>query len=392
MRADLDNLRAALNWCLSTPGQARTGLRLAAALGFLWTACGGLLEGRYWLERALAADPEPTVARAAALSAYTRILITQADHSGSAASAAEGRDTARGLGDPRSIIRAAQDFGVYLLLSADDLPRAQAQLEAALTEAGGADHGDLAGLAMTQLALAMAILYQGDPERAERLCAECDAFCRAHGDRWWRANVLSGSALVAMTAGEPARAARYLRQSLSMHTELGNTVGTARAMELLSRVVAARDDPERAAQLIGIFHRFKRELGHYGQGPMGYWELGRDTFTQIRRQLGARAFDAAYRRGRELPTPDAVAYALGAPIPPAAPPDTDPGAALTSREREVAKLVRDGLSNREIASHLTISQRTAESHVQNILRKLGLTSRTQMAAWIATGRDPRRDR
>jgi DNA-binding NarL/FixJ family response regulator len=58
-------------------------------------------------------------------------------------------------------------------------------------------------------------------------------------------------------------------------------------------------------------------------------------------------------------------------------------AGLTKREREVATLIADGLSNRGIATLLSTSQRTAESHVEHILRKLGFTSRVQVAAWIA---------
>src|SRR6266508_4409346 len=58
---------------------------------------------------------------------------------------------------------------------------------------------------------------------------------------------------------------------------------------------------------------------------------------------------------------------------------------LTRREREVAALVAQGLSNRQIAAASHISERTVESHVQHILDKLGFTNRTQIAAWVAAG-------
>jgi DNA-binding NarL/FixJ family response regulator len=57
--------------------------------------------------------------------------------------------------------------------------------------------------------------------------------------------------------------------------------------------------------------------------------------------------------------------------------------ALTAREREVLVLVGEGKSNREIAMHLVITERTARTHVSNVLRKLGLSSRTQAALWAA---------
>lgn len=56
---------------------------------------------------------------------------------------------------------------------------------------------------------------------------------------------------------------------------------------------------------------------------------------------------------------------------------------MSSREWEVARLVAQGMSNKEIADALVISQRTAEGHVQKILVKLGFRSRTQVAAWVA---------
>ena len=62
----------------------------------------------------------------------------------------------------------------------------------------------------------------------------------------------------------------------------------------------------------------------------------------------------------------------------------DPTRALTRREREVAALVSQGLTNRELAERLVIAERTAENHVQHILIKLGLSNRSQLAVWAAT--------
>src|SRR5690349_2896226 len=58
---------------------------------------------------------------------------------------------------------------------------------------------------------------------------------------------------------------------------------------------------------------------------------------------------------------------------------------LTRREREVAILVAQGLTNREIATRLFISERTAESHVEQIRGKLGFHSRVEIANWVAAG-------
>jgi DNA-binding CsgD family transcriptional regulator len=69
---------------------------------------------------------------------------------------------------------------------------------------------------------------------------------------------------------------------------------------------------------------------------------------------------------------------------------------VTRRERQIAELVAKGLSNREIAERLFISERTVESHVQQLLNKLDFRSRVQIAAWVASGgeakAEPRPDR
>jgi DNA-binding NarL/FixJ family response regulator len=59
---------------------------------------------------------------------------------------------------------------------------------------------------------------------------------------------------------------------------------------------------------------------------------------------------------------------------------------LTKREQEIAELVSRGLTSRQIAAAAHITERTAENHVQHILGKLGFTTRTQIATWVASGR------
>jgi DNA-binding NarL/FixJ family response regulator len=56
---------------------------------------------------------------------------------------------------------------------------------------------------------------------------------------------------------------------------------------------------------------------------------------------------------------------------------------LSRRETDVARLMTEGLSDKEIGRRLFISERTVESHARNILTKLGFTTRTQVAAWMA---------
>jgi DNA-binding NarL/FixJ family response regulator len=56
---------------------------------------------------------------------------------------------------------------------------------------------------------------------------------------------------------------------------------------------------------------------------------------------------------------------------------------LAKREAEVARLVAEGLTNKQVGARLFISERTVDSHVRSILNKLGFSSRAQIAGWIA---------
>jgi non-specific serine/threonine protein kinase len=101
-----------------------------------------------------------------------------------------------------------------------------------------------------------------------------------------------------------------------------------------------------------------------------------------RSALGTSGFDRAFHYGQAMGMAEAVSYALGEQ-----PDDTtlmsDSSVALSRRERQVAELVARGLTNKQIAAKLVISHNTAQGHVEHILSKLGFTSRTQIAAWIA---------
>jgi DNA-binding NarL/FixJ family response regulator len=91
----------------------------------------------------------------------------------------------------------------------------------------------------------------------------------------------------------------------------------------------------------------------------------------------AVAIRAAHRG--EVHLDAAIARRLMDSLRPAADSPPDPFAELSEREREILRLIAEGHANKEIASRLVISERTARTHVSNILRKLGLSSRTQAA-------------
>jgi non-specific serine/threonine protein kinase len=84
-------------------------------------------------------------------------------------------------------------------------------------------------------------------------------------------------------------------------------------------------------------------------------------------------------------TDAAIRYALDERAPATAAPRPD--GALTRRENEVAALIAEGKTNKEIAAKLLIARRTVEAHIEHILGKLGFISRTQIAVWVVEQRE-----
>jgi DNA-binding NarL/FixJ family response regulator len=141
-----------------------------------------------------------------------------------------------------------------------------------------------------------------------------------------------------------------------------------------------------------------RETIGVALGPAERYHYG-PYIAAARDLLDEAAWETALAEGRAMTIEVAVEYALSEeePGPRAAPapertPAGAPPAKLTRREREVANLVARGLSNRQIASALTISERTADKHVANILKKLGLHSRDEVAGRLEEQRPHGGDR
>ncbi|HEX3491771.1 MAG TPA: LuxR C-terminal-related transcriptional regulator, partial [Streptosporangiaceae bacterium] len=188
--------------------------------------------------------------------------------------------------------------------------------------------------------------------------------------------------LLALRQGELDRAADLQQQSLRLRRRLQELTGSGWSLESLAWVEAAAGRPERAATLLGAADRLWESLGRplaAYQHMVPYHEACEQAARQA---LGDQEFEAAGQRGRALRTDDAIAYALDE-RPRAASPRDAAGAALTPREREVADLIAQGMTNKQIAAQLVIAQRTAEGHVERILVKLGFSSRAQLASWVA---------
>ena len=144
----------------------------------------------------------------------------------------------------------------------------------------------------------------------------------------------------------------------------------------------------REARLWGAAHTLREEIGVPLQPEDR--KLLDPYLVAARPSLGEVAWQATLAEGRAMMPEQAIEYALAAGEPVVSPPGAHSSGRvsipLTPREQEVAVLVSRGLTNRQIASELSISEHTVDNHVAKILRKLSLSSRSQITVWVGRQR------
>ncbi|MET9830670.1 LuxR C-terminal-related transcriptional regulator [Streptomyces sp. NPDC006385] len=385
LRADQDNLRAALDFSLTTPGERLPGLRLAGTLWFYWHACGAPREGRHWLDRALAANPEPTPERARGLWIAGLLAAATHDLTAGLALAREAHALARVLDDAAEAAHAEYVIGVITLFM-DDLPTALAHFESSVARGPvPGQHLSLHGLDQVELACALGFL--GEADRAVEVCERALRMCERHGEEWVRSYVLRILALAHTVRRDWRRAEHHARRALRLKLAVHDVIGIALTLDLLARVATETGAHERAAVLLGAADRTWAGIDRDRWGSATLNSAREDCEARARGALGSPEFQRAYERGAGLALAETVDYAAddGRPARPTSPrPPT--GVHLTRRETEVAELVAQGLANQQIADRLIIARRTAEGHVERILGKLGFSNRSQIAAWMAAQR------
>ena len=377
LAAERANLRAALEYGLTEPGQARAGLDLAGLLSFFWLATGTLSEGRYWLERALDADREPSPQRARALWACGWIAIEQGEPAAAGLLLAEARELAARLADEPAAAWTTVLNG-YAALYEGALERARPLLEDGLARQRLLGH--LLGESAAIWVLAQTTSYLGDPV-SERISEQYLALADRHDWTMARAIALRTLGLELVRQSRAPRATAVLIEALHTGEGIDYHRGRAYCFDLLAWAAEAGGQHERAARLFGTAGSAYQRIGTTVPRPQRDCA---DRYAAAARQaLGEAAFAAAYRGGAEMSEEQAVGYALGETRAAATSPSATVAPVLTGREQQIALLVADGLSNKAIAAELVISVRTAESHLDHIMVKLGLTGRAQIAAWAA---------
>ncbi|PSR70238.1 protein kinase [Nocardia sp. MDA0666] len=379
LERELPNLRRALEFSLSNSDES--AVPITSTLYLFWLLGGRLSEGRRWLERELAQPIRfPQAYRAKALYAASTMAAMQADLPAAFDKIRKLESLAENTADRLSKALLVHAEGNICLTGGDvELQHGRDFLTEAV--ALYTELGELGLQLDAQISLGWCYALLGDSDRALPPLQEALAVTESAGEVMLRSWALWIAGFALWRKGDIDTARHMLRMGIQAARQVNDPLVAAVCSEILAWTAAQQHDYRRATVLMGAADT----LGHAaGISPF----ILRDSQIYheqaeraCRTALGARAFDAARQEGTSMNFHTAAAFALNKNSPAAA--SATPPARLTRRERQVADLVAEGLTNRAIAARLVISQRTAEGHVEHILTKLGFTSRSQIAAWAS---------
>ena len=371
-------ISAALDHCVSTPGEEPAGLAITSDLWLYWEARGRLAEGRQRLDALLAACPhDPQRARALAVAGYLALAATES--AVAVPLLTQARLLALAEEDPSVVAMATQYLGQAALFDGD-LDTAEALLGEAAARHLPLDQR-LSAFCWADIGVVA--LLQG------RLDAAFEAFTRsmeqnANGSPWSRSHALWGLGLVHLGRHDIDEALDVEKESLVIMQAVDDSSGSALCIGALACVAAEQQHWDHAARLYGAEQMLWRSIPAALPAPVV--ALHHNHREATRRALGARRWAACHEEGSFLDRSAAVALALGQSSPDPVREEVHPQVTvdpLTERQLEVATLVTLGMTDRQIAARLVISPRTAESHVEHILTRLGLRNRAEIAAWTA---------
>jgi predicted ATPase/DNA-binding CsgD family transcriptional regulator len=380
LREEHANLRVALQFCVGSPAEAPAALRMVSDLEGFWVATGRVSEARRWLDLALAHGTGEVVDRAVAARVAAWFALVQVDHEAAAAKVELARQLA-GESD-EEMVQAQLLLGEGLFAAwQNDHETGMESIERSLAVLERL--GDRTTLTFGLVVVGMLLGFTGSLEQAAVTLRRCVAISEPVDEMYMRSFALAMLGLLALVEDDPERASRLARDSISMKRMLDDELGTALALEFLAWIAVAEKHAERAGVLLGAAERRWKNIG-VSLDVLPYFSVLHSANEQVAMSLiPQEQYDAASTKGQSMSGGAAVAYALDEPTARARPTRKREKSVLTAREMEVAGLVTEGLTNQQIADRLVLSTRTAEAHVENILKKLGFSSRTAVASWFA---------
>jgi DNA-binding NarL/FixJ family response regulator len=403
-------------------------LRLGKALERFWIIGGHVKEGRDLLERALKSGQRPSASiRGHALCILATLARYLGDFQAAAAACEESLSIFRNLEDPVGIAGSLYRLG-YVAWMRGDAATARSYYEESLLIGQGESCRDVrsetlycfANLAFfardTSLArqlieeslelsralddryniasalnlLGWVVLLQGDVVAARALQEESLKAGRELGNQRGIAHTLSALAEIAFASGEFEQACTYYEESLAIIFRLDDRWILAVYLEGLARAAAALDETIWAVQILGAADALRKVLGASMTSTLEK-DMHERTLATLHEQLGEHAFATAWTEGQSMLPEQAIAARRRTA---AAPSLVEKRPAvkllrerslhddLTQRERDVLRLVAQGLTDAQVAEQLVISPRTVNFHLTSIYRKLQVSSRSAATRYV----------
>ena len=372
-----DNVWSAMEFTRRQPGQAAVAQEFCGSLTNYWLSRGPLQDVRRYLESLLPLTAPNTALRAGCLIGLTLFSNALDDPATAQAMGQEALAIANQLGDPGLAGWAAGSllFAAFVL----EQPEGVMALSQTMLEAGRST-GERSMIALGMYYTCLHWLAQGKVDDVIEMGEAGVAICRDAGDYFTRGMLLNNLAEARRRRGELMEAEQLAREGVACKHALDDRRGLAALIETLAWIASDRRDAVRAATLLGCAQSLRDSMAIPLLAPyVARHEACQERTLEV---ISDASFDRASRSGVAMPVEDAVAYALGHAEPKPTPTAAKSQTVLSRRELEIARLVAEGLTNREIASRLFISNRTVGTHVTNMLNKLGVSSRTQLARWV----------
>ncbi len=377
--ADHANLRAALRFCLSEPGEAAAGAELACDLWRYWETRGHLTEGRRILAALLQQLHRGAPARRRVLWVAGFLTLFQGDIPAARVLLEAGLSAAREAGDVTVEAWASSYLGRVWCYDGDP-DRGHALARTALRLHREASNP--LGVALALMQIGYIHMCAGEAEAAAHWFRECARACESSDNVWYHGYAQWGLGVAAMLRADHGCAAELERAALCAMRHMDDSMGVVLCLDALAWAAAASDEAIRAVTLAAAAEAAWAAIPAVPAPPLR--QRHDAALAAARTALRTAEYRAAFAKGAVLTQAEAVAFALGEAV--SRPDDARAGPSpsqLTRREQDVAALVAKGLSNSQIAAALVISPRTVETHVQHIMDKLGCSSRAQIAAWSA---------
>jgi predicted ATPase/DNA-binding CsgD family transcriptional regulator len=378
-RLEHDNLMTALEWSLAN-GDESVALELVSALRYHWSL-NYPAAGRRRLEQVLNAARDPSPQRGDALWVAAWVARVQGDIEASAMWRKECADIADRFADEH--LRAyVQLFTGSMALFTGDPSDAVGSLAASLVLLR--EQQDMPMILMGLFLYGLALSHSGDSPAAQAACVEAITLAEERGELWTRGVATCNRGFDLWQNGDPAgNAAELARESLRLAPDV-DAASAVLSIELLAWITGSHGEHEGAARLLGAAAAQWESQGV----PIGVaFPLHAPYSNQCRaaalNALGEARFTGHFEYGKAHP-----AEALSMPgSTPAAPVAAEDAQLLTRREREVAELIAKGYTNKAIAAELVLSPHTVGGHVERLFSKLGITTRAQVATWLAQHQD-----